>query len=88
MDNTENTEQIVPQKVLHVIKSWDHGKDGVRVYAIVEVNGTVVTDEYEWRIIRDAKDAKKRMGSKWDNCEKRFQRLVSLGLLHPLSSSS
>lgn len=88
MNNIENVEQIVSQKVLHVIEFWVHGEDEARVYATVQVNGTVVTDEYEWRIIREAKDVKKRMGSKWNKCENRFQQRVSLGQLQSLSSSS
>lgn len=87
-NNIENTEQIVSQKVLHVINFWRHEKDEVCVYATVEINETIVTNEYEWRKIREAKDARKRMSSKWDVCENWFQQRVSLELLHSLSSSS
>lgn len=74
MNNTANIDQIVPQKVIRVLASRGHGIDGARVCATVEVNGTVITNEYKWSTFREAKDAKIRMGPEWDKWEDLYQR--------------
>ena len=59
MNNIANVDQIVPQKGIRVLESRGHGIDGARVWAALEVNGTVITNEYKWSTFREAKDAKK-----------------------------